>query len=167
MQHIGDLAVVAELIDTRGQMTIRRIDRRNRGKLSPEYRALVRLSTDEDIAPLLQRTYGGSITSMAGRHHRVFRYEVSDRQAAALLSAILPFMDEQREIAAALLQLRTLREHSVQWRTSYTGASRPHPRWGGHAVRNIMQSPAYLDACEALRLHVVALNQRRRAQMRT
>ena len=105
------------LIDNHAVMTARVVERGTKR----EYRALLRLRTDEATATRLRDRWGGSISQERqpnGAPRSTVLYELAGAALGTMLREALPGMERQRAVAEAIIHLRDLAEQPVASRTT-------------------------------------------------
>jgi hypothetical protein len=154
-----ELAYIAGLIDGEGYIGIKRSQpyQHLTGRVNPGYHARLCIKMVEESAiRFLAETLGGWYFEEKRPNgglskRRLFSYQATDKAAAEVLRAVLPYLRVKRANAEAVLELRAMQENARQYRTKVTG-ERDFLHWTGKPVkvRNMAYSDEYIAICDAL-----------------
>lgn len=162
-----DLAYIAGLIDGEGYVGIKKSQPYHHltGRVNPGYHARLGIKmVDEAAIRFIAESLGGwyfeekrAVGGLSKR--RLFAYQATDKAAADILRAILPYLKVKRPNAETVLALRELQGTASQHRTKVVG-ERTFPNQYGtvRTVANKAYSDEYIAACDALWVKCKALN---------
>lgn len=134
----GDARWMALFIDTEGNIAVKRVERNGRKWYGAQ---LAIASTNRTLIDTARRILGaGAVLERAGQNAPMFYLQLANRQAAALLHRIYPFLIVKRRQARIAMHLQTLLRY----------------RGGREADRR--RTPAEVDVLESLWLRNKACN---------
>lgn len=153
-----DLAYIAGILDGEGHIGIKKTVTRRNGRINPQYqeRIAVRM-VDEPAIRFIAETLGGNYYSERPHAHNgrpLYCFQATDRQAASMLEAVLPYLRVKRQNALAVLELRKRKERpdriavERQWIDQW-GRNTVFTRWL-HSPNEIAARESLYELCKAL-----------------
>ncbi len=162
-----ELAYIAGLIDGEGYIGVKKTSpyRHLTGRVNPGYHARICIKmVDESAIRFLAETLGGwyfEEKRPAGgwSKRRLFAYQATDKAAADILCAILPYLRVKHANAEAVLELRALQATSAVHRTKIVGKRNFPNKYGtARVVANKAFSDEFIAALDAIYERCKALN---------
>lgn len=159
-----DVSYCAGLIDGEGYIGIKRTRAYAcQGRATPGYHARIQLRmVDEGAIRFLADTLGGWYyreKSHANNGRPLYCWQASDKHAAEVLRAVLPYLRVKRESAETVLRLRDLQADGRSHRTKVVGEKNfPNKQGTVRMVPVTSYSDEYVAACDDLYARCKELN---------
>lgn len=129
------LAHLAGVLELAGTLSIKRWahDFRGQGSVNLTYTERIAVKQVDAIGPtLFKKAFGGTLIvekpATRPNSNPVYRYEATDRRAARIVAALLPYLRQKREQAQVLLEFRRWKD-MAQARRYVWWWLQAHPDW--------------------------------------